>query len=185
MERHSLHSLKLCGNCGEITVFFVVNQALISAHMRKLLSLNSILNISDVKALQTLYDTVKMKVGWLDYFGQDYANNMFIPAFLTKLPFELYLKISRKCGKAFWDIREVVDVINLGNEARENVVVHEEKSKSDRMFSGSAVFSASNQSKIRKCLFCNQQNHKSHQCKKFQNRKFEKVSSLPWHWRDI
>ena len=46
----------------------------------------------------------------------------------------------------------------------------------DGMFSVSALFSASNQNNIKKCLFCNQENHKFHQCKKFQNRKFEKVS---------
>ena len=37
------------------------------------------------------------------------------------------------------------------------------KSKSDRMFSASALFSASNQSNIKKCIFCNQENHKSRQ----------------------
>ena len=34
-------------------------------------------------------------------------------------------------------------------EAREKVVVHEEKSESDRMFSGSPLFSESNQSNIK------------------------------------
>ena len=38
--------------------------------------------------------------------------------------------------------------INLEIEAREKVVVHEEKSESDRMFSGLALFSASNQNNI-------------------------------------
>ena len=44
-------------------------------------------------------------------------------------------------------------------EAREKVVVQEEKSESDRMFSGSPLFSESNQSNIKKSLFCNQEDH--------------------------
>ena len=44
-------------------------------------------------------------------------------------------------------------------------VVLEEKSESDTMFSGLALFSASNQSNIKKYIFCNQENHKSHQPK--------------------
>ena len=62
-------------------------------------------------------------------------------------------------------IWEVLDLINLETEAKEKVVVHEEKSEGDRMFSGSALFSASNQSNTRKSIFCNQENHKFHQSK--------------------
>ena len=40
------------------------NQALISADMRKLLSLNPILNILDIKALRTLHDTMKTQGSW-------------------------------------------------------------------------------------------------------------------------
>ena len=47
-------------------------------------------------------------------------------------------------------------------KAGEKVVVHEEKSESDRMFSGSVLFSASNKSK--KYILCNQGNYKLHQC---------------------
>ena len=135
--------------------------------MRKLLSLNLILNISDVKALRTLYDTIKTQVLSLHSLGQDcaYYGPMLIPVLLTKLPSELNLQISRKCGKDIWDVREVLDLINLEIEAREKVVVHEEKSESDRMFSGSALFSASNQRNVKKGIFCYQENHKSHQCK--------------------
>ena len=64
-----------------------------------------------------------------------------------------------------WNIREVLDLINLEIENREKVVVYDEKSESDRMFSGSALFSASNPSNIKKCTFCNQENHKSHHSK--------------------
>ena len=63
-------------------------------------------------------------------------------------------------------------------KAGEKVVVHEEKSESDRMFLGSALFSASNKSK--KYILCNQGNYKLHQCiKQFQNQKFENVSFYP------
>ena len=68
--------------------FFRDNQALILAHIRKLLYLNPILNISNVKALQTLYDTIKTQVRSLDPLGQDCVNYdpMLIRVLLTKLP---------------------------------------------------------------------------------------------------
>ena len=115
--------------------------------MRKLLPFNPILNILDVvKALRTLYDTIKTQVLSLDSLGKDCANYglMLIPVLLTKLLSELNLQISRKCGKDIWDIWEVLDLINLEIEIRGKVVVYEEKRESDRMFSGSALFSASN-----------------------------------------
>ena len=89
------------------------NQALISAHMRKLLSLNPILNILDVKVLRTLYSTIKTQVRSLDSLGQDCANYgpMLTPVLLTKLPSELDLQISRKCRKDIWDIRKVLNLI--------------------------------------------------------------------------
>ena len=86
-------------------------------HIRKLLLLNPILNISDVKALRTLY-SIKTQILSLDPLGQDCANDglIIIPVLLTKLPSEL----SRKCGKDIWDIwEEVSDLINLEIEVRE------------------------------------------------------------------
>ena len=49
------------------------NQALISAYIRKLLSLNQILNILNVNALRTLYNTIKTYVCLLYSLGQDCA----------------------------------------------------------------------------------------------------------------
>ena len=105
------------------------NQALILTHMRKLLSLNPILNISDAKTLRILYDTIKTQVRSLDFLGQDCANYgpMLITVLLTNLPSELNLQVSRKCGKNIWDIQEVLDLMNLEIEDRGKVVVHKEK----------------------------------------------------------
>ena len=50
------------------------NQALISAYIRKLLSLNQSLNILNVNALRTLYNTIKTYVCLLYSLGQDCAN---------------------------------------------------------------------------------------------------------------
>ena len=103
--------------------------------MRKFIIFKPVLNISNFKTLQTLYDTIKTQVRLLDSLGQDCSNYglMLIPVLLTKLPSELNLQIIQKSGKDIWGIREVLDLINLEIEAREKVAVHEEKSKSVRM----------------------------------------------------
>ena len=82
---------------------------------------------------------IKNQVRSLDSLGQDCANYgpMLILVLFTKLPklpSELNLQKSQKCGKNICDIREVLDLINLEIEAREKVMVHEEKSESDRIF---------------------------------------------------
>ena len=107
------------------------NQTLISAHMSKLLYLNPILNISDLKTLRTLFDPIKSQARSLNSLDQDFANYglILMPVLLTKLPSEYNLQKSRKCGKDVWDIREVLDLINLEIEAREKVVLPEEKSE--------------------------------------------------------
>ena len=90
---------------------------MISTHIKKLLLLNTILDISDVKALRTLY-SIKTQILSLYPSDQDCADDglIIIPVLLTKLPSEL----SRKCGKDIWDIwEEVSDLINLEIEVRE------------------------------------------------------------------
>ena len=69
--------------------------------MRKLFSLNPIFNISDAKALQILYHTIKTQIHSLDTLGQDWAiyGPLLIPVLLKKVPSELNLQTSRKSGK--------------------------------------------------------------------------------------
>ena len=107
------------------------NQALISAYIRKLLSLNQILNILNVNALRTLYNTIKTQSRLLDSLGQDCVNygTKLIPVLLTKLPSELNSQISRKCEKDIRDVREVLDLINLQTETREKLWCMRKKMK--------------------------------------------------------
>ena len=75
------------------------------------------MDISDVKALRTLY-SIKTQILSLYPLDQDCADEGLIifPVLLTKIPSEL----SRKCGKDIWDIwEEVSDLINLEIEVRE------------------------------------------------------------------
>ena len=74
---------------------FGENQVLILAYMRKFIIFKPVLNISNFKTLQTLYDTIKTQVRLLDSLGQDCSNYglMLIPVLLTKLPSELNLQI--------------------------------------------------------------------------------------------
>ena len=73
--------------------------------------------------MRALYDTTKIQFRLLNSLGQDCANYgpMLIPVLSKKLPSELNLQISRKCGKNIWDIRKVLDLINLEIEARQKL----------------------------------------------------------------
>ena len=68
----------------------------------------------------------------LDSLGQDCINYgpKLIPVFLTKLPSELNSQISRKCENDIWDVREVLDLINLETETREKLWCMRKKVKS-------------------------------------------------------
>ena len=98
-------------------------QVLISAHMNKLLNLEKIRNLHNLKALRSLCDQVEAQVRSFNALGLD-ANNygpMLIPVFLCKIPEELNLIISRKFGKEVWDISIILDTFKLEVEAREKI----------------------------------------------------------------
>ena len=99
-------------------------QMLISAHMAKLLSLDAVSDISDVKALRRLYDEIETQVRSLAGLGLDEKSYgcMLTPVLFQKLPDEFKLEISRKFGKTVWDIKQILDYYNLELEAREKIM---------------------------------------------------------------
>ena len=98
-------------------------QVLISSHMKKLLSLDDVTDIGDVKKLRQLYDEVEIQVRSLSSLGMDAKcyGAMLTPVLLNKIPYEFNLEISRKVGKAVWDIENILKLFNLELEAREKV----------------------------------------------------------------
>ena len=87
--------------------------------------------------------------------GQECVNYgpMLIPDLITKLPQELNLQISRKCGKEAWDITQILKVISSEIEAREKIILHEQNDNFH--LSGSALAAFASKKQVKKCLFCN------------------------------
>ena len=98
-------------------------QMLITAHMAKLLSLDTIDDISDIKGLRRLYNEVETQVrslASLKLTSHQYGP-MLTPVLLQKLPSEFQLIISRKFGKSLWDIERILEFYNIELEAREKI----------------------------------------------------------------
>ena len=82
------------------------------------------MNINDVKALRLLYDHVETQVrslNNLDITCKNYGP-MLVPVLMSKLPSELKLLISRKFGKALWDIENILETFQNEIEIRERVM---------------------------------------------------------------
>ena len=91
-------------------------QMLISSHMAKLLSLDVVSDIANVKDLRQLYDEVETQVRSLSTLGLDPKSYgaMLTPVLCSKIPDECKLVISRKSGKSLWDINRILEFYNLG-----------------------------------------------------------------------
>ena len=121
-------------------------QILISSHMSKLLSLETISEIADVKGLRHLYDEVETQVRSLSGFGLDPRNYglMLTPILFSKIPDEFKLVISRKFGKTLWDIDKILEFYNLELEAREKVKFENTNGNLlETAVTGSALFTSS------------------------------------------
>ena len=144
-------------------------QVLISAHMNKLLNLEKIRNLHDLKALRSLCDQVEAQVRSLNAFGLDAKNYgpMLIPVFLCKIPEELNLIISRKFGKEVSDISIILDTFKLEVEAREKIQFsssNENVGSISESMSASSLYAAAEAFTPRKCVFCERTGHKPQNC---------------------
>ena len=159
-------------------------QVLISTHMAKLLSLETVTNVNDVKKLRQLYDEIETQVRSLQCLGLDprQYGSVLTPVLLTKIPDEFKLVISRQFGKSVWDISKVLEHFNLELEAREKVNFENSKS-TEHLPTGAALVAHINKYDNHKkpdsfqhkspdttktyqnnlCVFC-KRNHYSTQC---------------------
>ena len=159
-------------------------QVLISSHMSKLLTLDAITDMGDVKGLRRLFDNVETQVRSLSGLGVDSTSygSMLIPVLLSKIPEEMKLVISRQVGKSVWNIESVLQFYNLELEAREKVSV-EDVAEAAEKFTGSALYAGGSKQdeKTRtkferkyversggkgdtKCVFCGRGGHWSRSC---------------------
>lgn len=162
------------------------NDLIISSHVNKLLSIDSVKNSSNIKGLRKLYDEVETHIRSLQSLNVTAGSygNLLCPIILQKLPDELSLDYNRKRKSNInFDIDELIQFIRKEVECREasfvlsnsvkksssNFDYHDKertecqnRSNQNRKYaSASALVTTSN---AIFCVFCNCNSHDSRSC---------------------
>ena len=142
--------------------------------MSILLALEKIRSSSHIRELRMLYDKVVVNLRALSAFQIESKQfgPMLIPVILEKLPSEIKLEISRKMNGTEWDLENLIDILKLEIEARENCVVtsknlYVENSKemdkqavkgftTEQLFVGDRYRNAIESRNFKRCCFCKQ-----------------------------
>ena len=144
------------------------DQAIISAHMNKLLSVERVKNISDTNGLRKLTDIVKSQIRGLNSVGIE-ANNfgpLLIPVVFSKIPAEIKLIISRKLGKDVWNAEIILETLETELQAREklSLIKNDNPEHEKSNYSGSSLYTNSKFNKTNCCVFCEKDDHKPQNC---------------------
>ncbi|XP_066926052.1 uncharacterized protein [Clytia hemisphaerica] len=102
-------------------------QIIISAHMNKLLNLETTSNFIDIKELRMLYNNIEIQIRNLRGIGLEEKRYgpMLAPVIMSKLPQEIKLLLTRKFGKDVWAIDKLLEALQQEVEAREKVLLTE------------------------------------------------------------
>ena len=150
-------------------------QILISAHMNKLLNLETTSNFIDIRELRSLYNNIEIQVRNLRGIGLEEKRYgpMLAPVIMSKLPQEIKLLLTRKFGKDVWAIDKLLETLQQEVEAREKVLLTENEGVENYENLLSSSRSTSDSSKRRSqpfksfpCVYCGNKKHKSFQCSK-------------------
>ncbi|XP_066923466.1 uncharacterized protein [Clytia hemisphaerica] len=89
-------------------------QIIISAHMNKLLNLETTSNFIDIKELRMLYNNIEIQIRNLRGIGLEEKRYgpMLAPVIMSKLPQEIKLLLTRKFGKDVWAIDKLLEPYN-------------------------------------------------------------------------
>ncbi|XP_065653058.1 uncharacterized protein LOC136080371 [Hydra vulgaris] len=101
---------------------FSNKQILISSHMKKLLSLERVVNINNVNSLRRILDVIEIQVCSLENLGisSSMYGPLLIPVLLEKIPDDFNFITSRKLSEnETWEIKNVLDVLKYELRARE------------------------------------------------------------------
>ena len=96
-------------------------QQIISRHMDTLLELESVTSSNNTKALRRLYDQIEFQVRSLKSLEVplDSYGNLLSSLFMSRLPQELRLIVSREVGEAEWRIDEIMNIVEREISAQE------------------------------------------------------------------
>ena len=155
---------------------FANPQIIISSHMEKLLKLQEVSDVNDIKKIQNLYDKVESNVRSLEAMNikSDQYGSFLIPVVMSKMPKELQIIVSRKFDKNLWKFDSLLELFKEEIEVRErcSIVSHNDSKNDSRprgfmpgtrnsyQFSAASLMGAG--TKII-CTYC-RQNHISASC---------------------
>ncbi|XP_047143059.1 uncharacterized protein LOC124817258 [Hydra vulgaris] len=121
-------------------------QALISSHMRKLLSLERINSINRIEMLRKFFVSLEIQVRSLENLG--ISSNMYgpllIPIILEKIPEELTLIINHQYNNNDnWDVKSIIDFLTNELSAREQTLTNS-FNKSEQFFTAETLHTGTN-----------------------------------------
>ena len=99
-------------------------QVLISAHMKKFVSLNNVKIVHDVKGLRKLFDTVESSIRNLKTLKVELNlyGSLLVPLLNAKLPKELSLQIARNFEDDVWPLEDMMKVLKNEIQAKERLL---------------------------------------------------------------
>ena len=99
-------------------------QVLISAHMKKFVSLNNVKSVHDVKGLRNLFDTVESSIRNLKTLKVEVNSygSLLVPLLNAKLPKELSLQIARNFEDDVWPLEDMMKVLKNEIQAKERLL---------------------------------------------------------------
>ena len=126
-------------------------QSLISAHMDRLLNLETVRNEKDTKELRKLYDSIEAQVRSLSALDckSDTFGPMLIPIIMKKLPSEFRLLVSRNVPDGVWDVNDVLKEFSRELLAREKISNDEQinLAENEFEFTSQTLYSSSSKSR--------------------------------------
>ena len=126
--------------------------------MKKLVKLEPVIH-PGVKDLRNLCGTVESHP-IAKQFGDKHSGSLLIPVILERLPNMINLDISRKLGQENWNIEQFLLVIHEEISSRENFQYlkqnDSDKKQLNNQFTTSSLHA---QIKVRKCVFCRNEDH--------------------------
>jgi hypothetical protein len=157
-----------------------------NAHMTKMLNLNPVKNVSDIKSLRYLYDNCEIQIRSLASMGvvSDTYGSLLCPILMKLIPEEITLDFSKQVEEDdVWKVEELMSFIqkevdsrertaNMSESGKERTSAEREKetpgawemrTRRHNTMTTSTLYAA-NQMDRQYCFFCEKNNHQSKHC---------------------
>ena len=147
---------------------FGSKQRIIAKHIDALMTLEAVTTLRNLQELRQLCDSVEQHTRSLKTLGVSLEsyNNLLAPVFMSKIPCDLQLLVSREVSEDEWKLNKMMEVITKELQARERTTSLLPPSVPRKMIrepppTGAALFTNTNNGPS--CSYC-QQNHPSNSC---------------------